>query len=202
DAIPSAPDQLGRMAGLSPAMTGCLPEAFRQFLSFLQSEVPASDIAALAAHGQITPHDLRIELAGPVGEQNTYRLTPRGDVLCVATARAAAMRQIAAALATGNRALVCCTEDFPELDRLPDPLRHSIVPCKPGTPPAAAAALFDGTPDALLRLNAQLAIRDGPIVPVFVASAGRYPLEFLLMEQAISINTAAAGGNASLMMIG
>ncbi|OYV81270.1 MAG: delta 1-pyrroline-5-carboxylate dehydrogenase, partial [Acidiphilium sp. 21-68-69] len=29
-----------------------------------------------------------------------------------------------------------------------------------------------------------------------------YPLEFLLEEQSVSVNTAAAGGNASLMSIG
>jgi RHH-type transcriptional regulator, proline utilization regulon repressor / proline dehydrogenase / delta 1-pyrroline-5-carboxylate dehydrogenase len=31
---------------------------------------------------------------------------------------------------------------------------------------------------------------------------GHYPLEFLVLERCVSINTAAAGGNASLMMIG
>jgi len=29
-----------------------------------------------------------------------------------------------------------------------------------------------------------------------------YPLEFLMAERTISVNTAAAGGNASLMTIG
>ena len=41
--------------------------------------------------------------------------------------------------------------------------------------------------------------RDGPIVPVHVAP---YPLEFLVDEVSLSVNTAAAGGNASLMTIG
>ena len=66
--------------------------------------------------------------------------------------------------------------------------------------------LFEGDANDLLRLNAQLAERNGPIVPVFVAPRDDpeawYPLEYLMLEQSISVNTAAAGGNASLMTIG
>ena len=50
-----------------------------------------------------------------------------------------------------------------------------------------------------LRLNQRLAAREGPIVPVYVAP---YPVEFLGAEVSLSVNTAAAGGNASLMTIG
>jgi RHH-type proline utilization regulon transcriptional repressor/proline dehydrogenase/delta 1-pyrroline-5-carboxylate dehydrogenase len=59
--------------------------------------------------------------------------------------------------------------------------------------------LFDGPPDDLLVLQRRLAGRDGPIVPIFVAP---YPVDFLLGEVSLSVNTAAAGGNASLMAIG
>ena len=44
-----------------------------------------------------------------------------------------------------------------------------------------------------------MAGREGPIVPVYVAP---YPREFLFDEVSLSVNTAAAGGNASLMAIG
>jgi RHH-type proline utilization regulon transcriptional repressor/proline dehydrogenase/delta 1-pyrroline-5-carboxylate dehydrogenase len=44
-----------------------------------------------------------------------------------------------------------------------------------------------------------MARREGPIVPVYVAP---YPVEFLRSEVSLSVNTAAAGGNASLMAIG
>jgi RHH-type proline utilization regulon transcriptional repressor/proline dehydrogenase/delta 1-pyrroline-5-carboxylate dehydrogenase len=59
--------------------------------------------------------------------------------------------------------------------------------------------LFDGTPADLLALGARMAARDGPIVPIHVEP---YPPEFLFDEVSLSINTAAAGGNASLMAIG
>jgi RHH-type proline utilization regulon transcriptional repressor/proline dehydrogenase/delta 1-pyrroline-5-carboxylate dehydrogenase len=44
-----------------------------------------------------------------------------------------------------------------------------------------------------------MARREGPVVPVYVAP---YPLDLLRNEVSLSINTAAAGGNASLMAIG
>ena len=62
-----------------------------------------------------------------------------------------------------------------------------------------AAALFAGRRDDLLALTRRLAERDGSIVPVHLAP---YPLEFLVDEVSLSVNTAAAGGNASLMTIG
>ena len=65
--------------------------------------------------------------------------------------------------------------------------------------PHLSAALFAGSRDDLIALNQRLAERDGPIVPVHLAP---YPPEFLFDEVSLSVNTAAAGGNASLMTIG
>jgi RHH-type proline utilization regulon transcriptional repressor/proline dehydrogenase/delta 1-pyrroline-5-carboxylate dehydrogenase len=65
--------------------------------------------------------------------------------------------------------------------------------------PHLSTALFAGSRDELIALNRRLAERDGPIVSVHVAP---YPAEFLFDEVSLSVNTAAAGGNASLMTIG
>src|SRR5690606_18615922 len=68
--------------------------------------------------------------------------------------------------------------------------------------------LFEGDSDALLAWNKELAQRDGPIVSVqglrteALMAGDSYRLERLLREVSVSVNTAAAGGNASLMMIG
>ena len=68
-----------------------------------------------------------------------------------------------------------------------------------------AVVLFEGDGDALLPLAQQLAARNGPIVPLCsrtsheLASGAGYDLTTLVHEQSISINTAAAGGNAQLM---
>jgi len=186
---------------------GTVPVAFRSFLAFLEADDDGCDVAALAAFGETSPHDLRLEMPGPVGEQNTYRLIPRGAVLCVAATRAGEMRQIAAALATGNRALVSCEEDLSALDRLPDALKHHIARAEADDSQPLGAALFEGDAGALQLLSARLAERAGTVVPVFASpreegATAFYPLEYLLAEQTISVNTTAAGGNASLMTIG
>jgi len=59
--------------------------------------------------------------------------------------------------------------------------------------------LFAGGADDLMDLSRRLARRAGPIVPIHVAP---YPVDFLKNEISLSENTAAAGGNASLMAIG
>jgi RHH-type proline utilization regulon transcriptional repressor/proline dehydrogenase/delta 1-pyrroline-5-carboxylate dehydrogenase len=51
----------------------------------------------------------------------------------------------------------------------------------------------------LVALSRRLAARDGPIVPLHLAP---YRFEALLDEVSVSVNTAAAGGNASLMTMG
>ena len=78
-----------------------------------------------------------------------------------------------------------------------------------GSVVGCAAVLFEGDGDALRRLCQEVAALPGPVRPVFVAApnasrAGseEYPLEFLLEERSISTNTAAAGGNATLMALG
>ncbi len=65
--------------------------------------------------------------------------------------------------------------------------------------PNVSAALFAGSADELRELGSRLAGREGPIVPVHCAP---YPIEFLFDEVSQSVNTAAAGGNASLMAMG
>jgi RHH-type proline utilization regulon transcriptional repressor/proline dehydrogenase/delta 1-pyrroline-5-carboxylate dehydrogenase len=70
--------------------------------------------------------------------------------------------------------------------------------------------LFEGDEQAFRLVNQEIAKRPGPILPVQRASPPRNPgqafagycLDWLMEERSISINTAAAGGNASLMAIG
>ena len=70
------------------------------------------------------------------------------------------------------------------------------------------AALAEGDTDALLPLQQQLSARSGPLLLVQgltteeIRNGERYRQERLLREISISTNTTAAGGNASLMMVG
>jgi RHH-type proline utilization regulon transcriptional repressor/proline dehydrogenase/delta 1-pyrroline-5-carboxylate dehydrogenase len=66
------------------------------------------------------------------------------------------------------------------------------------------AVLFHGESEALCALSQKVAEKDGPIVVIQGCRPGSKDirLELLVAEKSFSINTAAAGGNASLMAVG
>ena len=66
------------------------------------------------------------------------------------------------------------------------------------------AVLYAGDREGLRRVAAAVAQRAGPIIGVTSMSVGArdLTLERLVVERSLSVNTAAAGGNASLMTIG
>jgi RHH-type transcriptional regulator, proline utilization regulon repressor / proline dehydrogenase / delta 1-pyrroline-5-carboxylate dehydrogenase len=146
-----------------------------------------------------SPLGVRRELPGPVGESNVYSLRPRGRVLCLASSTEELAAQIGAALATGNTAIV---PESPVSRAVADTVPEyggAIELVSTDDLPGCDIALFEGPQDELRRVARRLAERDGPIVPVYRRTVGGYPLEFLVSEQLVSRNTAAAGGNASLM---
>jgi RHH-type proline utilization regulon transcriptional repressor/proline dehydrogenase/delta 1-pyrroline-5-carboxylate dehydrogenase len=155
-----------------------------------------------------SPLGARIELRGPVGERNVYALKPRGRVAAVAASQSGALLQIGAILATGNDAVIDAGETL-ALKRLPPELTHRVVMAfYPLDAPLIAGVLFEGEADALAAALRQLANRPGPIVrlqaltPARLAAGEDYNLAELVEECAVATNTAAAGGNASLMTIG
>ena len=174
---------------------GSAPLAAAAWQDWLQRQ--EVDVASHAAYAAATPVGLDIELTGPVGERNAYQTMPRGRVLCMAADRHEALRQITAALATGNKAVVAGIE----ITDLPASLAGWVTTVPSGAMPRCDAVLFSGPEPELLALLQRLAAQEGPIVPVFVAVAG-YPLDGLVQERSISTNTAAAGGNANLMTLG
>lgn len=197
--LAARPRSSGLPAGATPRA------AMDEFVTWLDRY--GFDSAHAKRYAATTPLNVSVDLPGPVGEHNWYRLKPRGRVLCRAATQAGLLRQIAAAIATGNRALVWCAEPFENLANLPDLVRKLIAPVKNPLDVEADVALFEGDGAALRAFQAAFAARPGPVIAVHaVPSDGLsdwdYPLEFLLTEQSLSINTAAAGGNASLMTIG
>lgn len=151
---------------------------------------------------QGSPAEIEIPLTGPVGEENLYRTEPRGTVFCRAASSAALLRQVGAALATGNRVLVLSAQSE-GLPTLPQSFADRIVKVDDPVSVEFDAVLFEGDKADLVALAQELAGRPGPIVAIHVAGPhGSYPLEWLVRERALSTDTTAAGGNANLMMIG
>ena len=153
----------------------------------------------------LSPAGLWCELAGPTGESNRYGVLPRERVLCLADDELDRLVQLAAVLAVGACALwpLGASETW---RRLPAEVRAQVALTPDWTDPAMRfdAVLHHGSAQGLHDISRQVAARPGPIVAVIGLPAGEraVPLARLIVERAVSVNTAAAGGNASLMAIG
>ena len=197
------PLYLGRLVRGAPAMPrgASSPDpALAEFMRWLEAAGEAE--AALYARrcAALSPLGHAAELPGPVGERNLYALRPRGHVLLKPVSRAGLLRQLAAALATGNSVVI---EAPAELDAavaaLPAQVRARIRPGPSSGP--LAAALLEGGADMILASLRELAALPGPLVPAQAESRDGYRLDWLVEEVSTAINTTAAGGNASLMML-
>ncbi len=141
-----------------------------------------------------------LRLPGPTGEDNRLRFVPRGLVAGDATAMPGLLSQALAALANGNR--IVFSDGVPARElvaTLPPPLQGHLS-CAPDwldQPIAAVLAERDG--EASRDLCQRLAGRSGAIVPVVSRGAAGYDAILLVHERTQTINTTAAGGNASLM---
>ncbi|GGJ43203.1 trifunctional transcriptional regulator/proline dehydrogenase/L-glutamate gamma-semialdehyde dehydrogenase [Neoroseomonas lacus] len=184
-----------------------LPAEAGAFLDWLRERHPPQ-AAQAARQAAASRTGLDIALSGPVGEANRYALRPRGAVLCRAVTRHGLLLQLAACLATGNRALVTAsTTSVAALAELPPTLATRITLTADALPDAADAVLFEGLAEELLALQRAVAAMEGPLravlalTPERIAAGALYPPDMLLAERSTSTNTAAAGGNASLMSL-
>ena len=144
-------------------------------------------------------------LPGPVGERNGYSLRPRGRIAALAASGEGLLAQVGAILATGQNAVVPATSSG-LFDGLPESVRRRIeITEDPVTAPGLGGVVFEGDRDDLTRCARRIAERSGPILTLRRLGAAFAPeddaLSDLLAERTVSINTAAAGGNASLMAL-
>ncbi|WP_227339835.1 trifunctional transcriptional regulator/proline dehydrogenase/L-glutamate gamma-semialdehyde dehydrogenase [Sphingopyxis sp. P8] len=151
---------------------------------------------------------LDIELPGPVGERNLYSLHPRGRIAMLAKSEAGFWNQIAAILATGNKAVILSGSVTIESSALPTAIAAHVERPRRDlrSVEGVSAALIEGDAAEVARATEILAERDGAIITLHAASTAAmgggdpaYRLDLLLEEVTVSINTTAAGGNASLM---
>lgn len=185
-------------------LPGIAAQPATEFHHWLTARGYAAEARIFQDYIQRSPLGHVRDLPGSVGERNVYTLQPRGNIRCVPQSRAGLLTQIAAVLATGNRAILPQKLAFPEVLAGISPGLQAWLR-QDDAETDIAAVLFEGDGDALSQLAQQLAETLPRVVPVFGMPAGStagYPLEFLVAERSISTNTAAAGGNASLMSIG
>ncbi len=146
---------------------------------------------------------LACSLPGPTGERNQYLLSPREHTLCLAANDADRLAQLAAVLAVGGSAIWPRTQSAALHALLPAAVqaRTRLVDDWRDAGVAIDAVLHHGDADSLAETCRAIAQRSGPIVGVtgLQPGDGDVPLTRLVLERAVSVNTAAAGGNASLM---
>ena len=143
-------------------------------------------------------------LPGPVGERNLYSVKPRGRVLLLPQTSEGLYAQLKAVAASGNSAALPDDAHTRQLHGdLPVEVIDDIVWVADWTaePPFAHVLVEDAGQDIRPTLAA-IAAKDGPIPIVQLGGETRaYRTDWMFEEVAISVDTTAAGGNASLMAV-
>jgi RHH-type proline utilization regulon transcriptional repressor/proline dehydrogenase/delta 1-pyrroline-5-carboxylate dehydrogenase len=145
-------------------------------------------------------------LPGPTGESNTLRHHARGAFAVIGRAEQG-LAAVVSALLAGNsvvwlggdertaQALLRAGLPAQALTLLPETATAGVL----AAPALAGVALASSDPAAAHRLAQILAARPGAILPLVVAAGHVRQLYRFTAEQTLTINTAAAGGNAALL---
>ena len=206
------PLYLGRLVARAPTMrhgTTASP-TLAEYIAWLDANGFVAEANIARELNRRAAPDFTTELKGPVGERNLYALHPRGKLLLMPQTATGLYHQLAAVLATGNTAAIAAVSDLESVLRtLPARIATRIVwRTDWETDGPFAGVLIEGDAVRIKRLNLRIAQLPGPLVPVQAASSQEladspdtYCLSRLLEEVSTSINTTAAGGNASLMAL-
>jgi RHH-type proline utilization regulon transcriptional repressor/proline dehydrogenase/delta 1-pyrroline-5-carboxylate dehydrogenase len=210
------PLYLGRLVTEAPVprrhVSSATDPALLDYAAWLEAAGAAEAAEEAREAGGVSALGLSVELRGPVGERNLYALHPRGRILLLPETEAGLRAQLAAALATGNEVVVGAAPDLaPAFADLPPRVAARVGFAEDWSAAGPfAGALVEGEGARVAALTRRIATLDGPLVLTQAATLAEiarrgpeaYCLSWLLEEVSVSINTTAAGGNASLMAIG
>jgi len=165
--------------------------------------------AAFALRGLFTAAQTAfadLMLPGPTGESNTLRHHARGAFVVLGRGEAG-LAAVVSALLAGNSAIWLSDDERARqallraglpanaLTLLPD----SALPGLLAAPQLAGVALASSDADTAHSLSLALAARPGAILPLVTAAGHVRQLYRFTAEQTLTVNTAAAGGNAALL---
>lgn len=145
------------------------------------------------------------ELQGYTGEKNIYRLLPKKNILCISDLESDSLLQLTAVITIGAKVLwLESKNNLVLMNKLPTSVKNSIsIIDDYDKNKKINAVLFHGNCNNLLNLCRKIAGFSGPVISINSYSNGDYEIELekLLVEQTITINTTAIGGNTSLVNI-
>ncbi|MBL8327818.1 MAG: trifunctional transcriptional regulator/proline dehydrogenase/L-glutamate gamma-semialdehyde dehydrogenase [Rubrivivax sp.] len=196
------------LRALEPVLSATQASESAEALRALRAWALEQGHGVLAAHCDQAAADSPVtdwlSLPGPTGESNLYAVLARDAVLCLAQDEADQLAQLATVLAVGSHA-VWPAQAHALRERLPGPVRERIRLTQDWSSPRTPfdAVVQHGSPAARLETAQVLAARPGPLLSLSGHAPGERPIrsERLVLERAVSLNTAAAGGNASLMTL-
>jgi len=151
------------------------------------------------------------DLPGPTGERNSWRLVPRGRLIALGGNGDSAdvwHEQVQAARSTGNRITFAPTGSALTVARAVAKKQGSrewpidvLAAASDWAALHDIAGVFVADEERAAEANIRLATREGARLPVIepVGEPPRYPTARLVIERTLSIDTTAAGGNASLV---
>jgi len=199
------PLYLGRLV-TGPAVT--VPDArpvdaaLADFARWLDGQGEADAAQAARDYGTQSVSGAVLSLPGPVGEENRYGMHSRGVILLKPATKAGLFDQLAAVLATGNGAVIEAPADLADALRgVPASVAARVAAKRPAAVAGALVERDAGEVSATLHALADL---PGPLVLTQAAPRGMhgaYRPDWLVQEVAVSTNTTASGGNATLMAI-
>ena len=194
-------NQIGAVVGTQPfggeGLSGTGPKAGGPHYLLRLSHPPENMRAA--------PVEIRHVLPGPTGEQNTLKLFPRGIILCLGgDAESMLEAQARLALVAGNKILLPLSPHAQAAQKkLSAEFPESIIEMYLDT---EVDSLIAGDIDGICvdgsqreEIGVKVSEREGAIIPLL--SAKDDPERFY-HERTLTINTTAAGGNASLLAMG
>ena len=172
---------------------------YAAFLSWVEQNFPHMHLQLPTP----MPIGIPLPLQGPTGELNQYVLEARPSILSIADTDTDHIHQLLAIFSIGSQAVVLPNNMFvmKYLSQMPKNVKDRFKTIQNLQHAHFDAVLHHGSPEQLLNLQYNIAQRQGPIISIhhLEPTNPMIPIERLLYERAISINTAAAGGNASLM---
>ncbi|CEF55164.1 K00318 proline dehydrogenase [Acetobacter ghanensis] len=193
---------LAQVPALPQIVRGSTPQPMAAWTDWLrtQGQSQAAQRAHALASQPVT--NGQMTLPGPVGELNLYKLGARGTILCMAQTQTGLYDQISLALAGGNTAAIMADAAvLAPLDALPASIRSFVRPVSSANSLPCSILLSEEDNDAFRATRTMLSAGNGPIVSAYITGEGLPSIEVVLEEQSRSINTTAAGGNASLMTL-